>query len=196
MNEIEERLRDAFDADARTVRPGSLRPPPESTLRRPAAAGGLRRGGLLIPFAAAASVAVVVLGVAVVPSVWLARPPSQASHHGRHLPVLGPAGSFLAVMTSPAVIHGGRLLKYEVSALELRSVRHGGRAISTLLRSLGRIDAVVAPGGPVIAVVDHGCRSQVFRIDPRTGRRRLIRTLPESAGDVALSPDEHRRPRG
>jgi hypothetical protein len=189
MNEIEERLRDAFDADAQTVRPGSLRPPPGRTLQRAAAGGGARRGGLLIPLAAAASVVAVVLGVAVVPSLWPGGPPG---HRDRRLPVLGPGGSFLAVTTSPAVIHGGRLFEYEVSALELRSVRHGGRAISTLLRSLGRIDAVVAPGGTVIAVADHGCRSQVFRIDPRTGRRRLIRTLPESAADVALSPDGRR----
>jgi hypothetical protein len=191
MNEIEQRLRDAFDADAQTVGPGSLRPPPGPALPQ-AAGGGLRRGGLLMPLAAAASVAAVILGVAVVPSVWPGRNSGQVGHHRRYLPILGPTGSFLAVTTSPAVIHGGRLFKYEVSALELRSVRHGGRAISTLLRSLGRIDAVVAPGGAVIAVVDHGCRSQVFRIDPGTGRRRLIRTLPESAGAVALSPDGRR----
>jgi hypothetical protein len=190
VNTIEERLRDAFDADAQTVRRESLRPPPGRDVRRPVPARGLRRGGLLMPLAAAAAVAATILGLAiVVPMVFPGGPAGRSHHHRQHLPPIGPPGSFLTVTTSPPVIHGLHLVRYGVSTLQVRSVRHGGGPTATLLRSLGSIDAVVAPDGSVIAVVDHGCRSQVVRIDARTADRTLIRTLPESAGSIALSPD-------
>jgi len=105
----------------------------------------------------------------------------------------GPAQSFLTVTTSPAVTRDAgefsvELIRYPVSTLQLRSARTG-RVTASLLRSLGGIDAVMTRSGSVIAVVDDGCRSQVLRIDPRTGQDSVIRMLPQSAASVALSPD-------
>ena len=64
MNSIEDRLRDAFRADAETVQPGTLRDLPE----RHARPAPRRRGAwhqAMIPLAAAAAVAVIVRGVTV-----------------------------------------------------------------------------------------------------------------------------------
>jgi hypothetical protein len=64
VNSIEDRLQDAFRADAETVRPGTLRGLPERHPRP----GPRRRGAwrqAVIPLAAAAAVAVVVLGATV-----------------------------------------------------------------------------------------------------------------------------------
>jgi dipeptidyl aminopeptidase/acylaminoacyl peptidase len=87
--------------------------------------------------------------------------------------------------TSPFSVE---LVQYPVATLQLRSARTG-RVIATLLHSLGGTDAVMTGSGSVIAVVDYGCRSQVLRIDPRTGHVSLIRVLPQDASSVALSPD-------
>jgi hypothetical protein len=135
-----------------------------------------------IPAVAAAALALVALA-----GCGAVRPGAQ-----RVAPAAPPSASFLTVTTTPVVIrdrHGqDYLVRYPVSALQLRSIR-GGRTTRTLLRSLGAIDAVPAPGGSVLAVVDDGCRSPVLRIDPRTGRSRLIRVLLQPAQEVALSPD-------
>lgn len=206
MNDIEGRLRDAFRADAKTVRPQDIQP-----FARPSAAGADRgrqqrhqrgtframgprraadtpRGRIAVPLAAAAAIAVIALGTVLVPRIW---PGSSPAHQGRvrHSgePIV-PLESFLTVTTTSPVIHGDHLIRYGVSTLQLRSVRHG-HVIATLLRSLGSIDAVMTRKHAVIAVVDDGCRSRVLRIDPRTGAATLIRTLPESAGSIALSPD-------
>jgi WD40-like Beta Propeller Repeat len=213
MTEIEDRLRDAFRADAQTVRPEAIRPfarpeveeaagirrarahqaaePRRLSLPRP-----LRRVGdgtsrrLIGPLAAAAAVAVVVFGtVLVVPRIW---PGTRSAT--RHYHVSGPIrplDTFLDVTTSPPVIRGDHLIRYPVTTLQLRSVLHG-RLIADLLHSLGGIDAVIAQDGSVIAVVDEGCRSRVLRISPSTGHSTLLRTLPQSAQDIALSPDGRR----
>jgi hypothetical protein len=116
----------------------------------------------------------------------------EVAHRHPVVRSIRPLDSFLAVTTTPLVYHiHGRwyyLVRYPVASLQLRSTRNG-RVIATLLRSLGSIDAVMTRSGAVVAVVDHGCRSQVLRIEPRTGRTALVRTLPQSAVDVALSPD-------
>ena len=104
--------------------------------------------------------------------------------------------TFLTVTTSQLVTrvprHAGPgveyIVRYPVSTVQLRSLRNG-RVVATLLHSLGDVQAVQAPGGSVIAVASFGCRSDVYRINPRTGRSTLLRTLPESATDIALSPD-------
>ncbi len=123
---------------------------------------------------------------------------APSRHHAVPAVKVGQPGTFLTtVVARPAVYgHSSRLfyvkvIKYQVNALQLRSV-HTGRVVVTLLRSLGNIDAVRARDGSVIAVVNYGCRSRVLRIDPRTGRSALIRTLPQYASDVALSPDGRR----
>lgn len=122
-----------------------------------------------------------------------ARPGAARPHGHQARGPVRPLESFLTVTTTAAVTRADHafwldLVRYPVAALQLRSVRHG-RVIATLLHSLGSIDAVMARDGSVIAVVDYGCRSQVLRIDPQTGRVTLIRVLPQSADDVALSPD-------
>ncbi len=201
MKDIEDRLRDAFDADAYSVRPGSVRP-----LARPAAAdraaadraagqrhfGGAERvwrGKLLIPLAAAIAVALIAVGSVVgIPRIW---PGSQDHRPALPAAALRPLGTFLTVRTSGPVTRGDYLIRYGVTQLQLRSVR-GGHVIATLLRSLGILSAVVAPNGSVIAVENFGCRSQIVRIGLRTGRVSQIRTLPEYADGIALSPDGRR----
>lgn len=116
--------------------------------------------------------------------------------HQRLMPVPGTTSTFLTVTTSQLVTrvprHGGPgveyIVRYPVSTVQLRSLRNG-RVVASLLHTLGDVQAVQAPGGSVIAVASFGCRSDVYRISPRTGRSTLLRTLPESATDIALSPD-------
>jgi hypothetical protein len=105
----------------------------------------------------------------------------------------GPRDTFLTVSITPPVRKVGHppvawVIRYQVQALQLRSLS-GGRVIRTLLRSLGAISAAPAPDGMIIAVENYGCRSQVLRIDPATGHATLIRTLPQYADDVTVSPD-------
>jgi dipeptidyl aminopeptidase/acylaminoacyl peptidase len=107
-------------------------------------------------------------------------------------------GTFLATVVAEPAAYGRstrpfhlKVIRYQVNALQLRSARTG-RVLVTLLRSLGDIDAVRARDGSVIAVVNYGCRAQVLRIDPRTSRSALIRTMPQYASDAALSPDGRR----
>ena len=106
-----------------------------------------------------------------------------------------PPQSFLTVATSAArYTSDHRIARYPVETLQLRSIRHG-RLIRTLLRALGglgSLEATTAPDGSVIAAADFGCKSQLFRIDPATGRHTLIATIPESVSDIALSPDGSR----
>ena len=69
MSTLEDRLRDAFRADAETVRPGAIPGPPAPPLRsRPARRGPGRprssRARVLIPLAAAAAVVAIVVGIA------------------------------------------------------------------------------------------------------------------------------------
>jgi hypothetical protein len=112
-------------------------------------------------------------------------------------PRVSTADAFLTVSTLPLVTRRFRrpftayIVRYPVSTVQLRALRGGG-VVTTLLSSLGNVDAVLAPGGSVIAVASFGCRSDVYRIDPRAGRTTLIRTLPGSAWDIALSPDGRR----
>ena len=197
---MEDRLRDAFRGDAETVQPGTIRPfagrdaPEDGAPTRGRArnhgrgpgsgsAAGPRRGRFLMPLAAAIAVAAIALGTFLLPALWPGGSQS-AGHSGPPRPL----DSFLTVTTAPAVIHGDHLIRYPVDALQLRAL-HGGRVISTLLRSLGTLDAVMTRSGSVLAVANDGCRSQVLRINPSTGRATLIRTLAESASEIALSPD-------
>ncbi len=93
MNTIEDRLRDAFRADADTVRPEALRPVPgretrQGNVTRPQRATGKpRRGRVLLPLAAAAAVAAIAGSVLVVPKVW-------PTHAHRPLPARALAAAF------------------------------------------------------------------------------------------------------
>ncbi|MHB1432538.1 MAG: hypothetical protein ACYCVZ_10535 [Streptosporangiaceae bacterium] len=195
MSDIETRLREAFGADAATVRPGTIRPfdeaaaRPAATGRKPRPGGTSRAARLGLPLAAAVMVAALVLGlVIVVPRLSAGpTPPTSGEQHGQ-TPLTSAPRSFLTVSASAMVSRGDYLIRWPVSSLQLRSVR-GGRVVATLLRSLGSISAAQEADGSVIAVADYGCRSQVYRINPQTGARSLIRTLPQGASAIALSPD-------
>jgi hypothetical protein len=107
-----------------------------------------------------------------------------------------PPRAFLAVAAgtlkiSRVTAFADWIARFPVQTLQLRSIRHG-RLIRSLLRSLGNIEATSASDGMVIAAVDFGCRSQLLRIDPATGKRTLIREVPESVQNMALSPDGRR----
>ena len=154
--------------------------------------------------AAAASVLAACVAVTTLAACGSSPAPARtATPHRPSSPAPAPAprtsttNTFLTVSTSPLVTRRFRrpftayIVGYPVSTVQLRSLR-GGRIVATLLRSLGDVDAVLAPGGSVIAVASFGCRSDVYRIDPRAGRTTLIRTLAESAQDIALSPDGRR----
>ncbi len=199
MSDIEDRLRDAFRLDAQTVQPGTIRPFAGRDANEPGTrnrggarnrggeqssgpAADHRRGRLLMPIAAAIAVAAIALGTVILPRIWPGG--RDAGHSGPPRPL----ETFLTVTTAPAVMRGDHLIRYPADALQLRAL-HGGRVIRTLLHSLGTLDAVMTRSGSVLAVADDGCRSQVLRINPSTGRATLIRTLAESATEIALSPD-------
>jgi hypothetical protein len=116
----------------------------------------------------------------------------SAARSQRVASLMRPTRSFLTVTTTFDVTRrdglGTKLIKYGVATLQVRSARTG-RVIATLLHSLGGIDAAPTADGSVLAVVNLGCRSQVLRIDQVTGHATLIRTLPGSADQAAVSPD-------
>ncbi|MDQ6839149.1 MAG: hypothetical protein M3137_12670 [Actinomycetota bacterium] len=108
---------------------------------------------------------------------------------------LGPASSgngmfptFLTVASTGSVTKGKQLIRYPVNQLQVRSV-HSGAVEKTVLRSLGRISAVVNRDGSILAAIDYGCRSVLERVDPATGRARVARTVPGWVSDIALSPN-------
>lgn len=101
MTGIEDRLRDAFRADAQTVQPQTVRPfaSPATQLSRPA--GDRPRGRLVIPVAAAAAVALVAVGTTVVLPRVLAPPIGIASGYpGDQMPSGPPPKFFLAITTN------------------------------------------------------------------------------------------------
>jgi hypothetical protein len=84
MNDIETRLREAFRADAetvRTIRPLTTPGQPGTDDARPLGqAGRTRRGHLLVPLTAAAAVAAILAGIAVAaPRIW--------PGHGQRAPI-------------------------------------------------------------------------------------------------------------
>jgi hypothetical protein len=68
VSRIEERLREAFNADAETIRPGTVRDLDDLAVRRcrPAGRKAHRRSRFVVPLAAAAAVSVVAVVAAVV----------------------------------------------------------------------------------------------------------------------------------
>jgi hypothetical protein len=99
-----------------------------------------------------------------------------------------PGTFFLSVTQGPMVIKGDYLIDWPVYELQMRSIRTGA-VERTILRSLAEIDAVVARDGSIVAAVDQQCRSEIERIDPATSQASVIRTIPGSVSEIALSPD-------
>jgi hypothetical protein len=97
MNTLEDRLRDAFRADADLVRPESIPPgPPPRPARNAPGRPGSRRTRVLIPLAAAAAVIAIVAGLSLALPHRGASPPARGSsspppapssaHHFRRIP--------------------------------------------------------------------------------------------------------------
>ena len=115
MNTIEDRLRDAFNADADTVGPESLRPLPGRDTQHDRGMRLLRptreqaRGRVMIPLAAAAAVAVIVVGAAVIvpgllPGRGLHPAPAgrlAAAYPGGRTPAGAPPKYFVASVYGP-----------------------------------------------------------------------------------------------
>ena len=128
--------------------------------------GGRSRRLLVDAVAVAVAVAAVLVGA----FLAMRSSPDGTANPSAHRTTASPPETFLAVSTTPLRERGQYFVKWPVSTLQLRSA-DGGRLITTLLRSLGSIDAVGVPGGSVIAVVSYGCRAQVWRINPRSDAR-------------------------
>ena len=70
MSNMEDRLRDAFRADAQTVPPHIVRPFESPTAWRPDRERPTRERRVLVPLAAAAALALIVGGAVVAPKIW------------------------------------------------------------------------------------------------------------------------------
>jgi hypothetical protein len=74
----------------------------------------------------------------------------QSRPHGIRAAEVGKPRTFLTTVARPAVYRHGsqplyeKVIRYQVNALQLRSVRTG-RVMAKLLRSLGDIDAIMTP---------------------------------------------------
>jgi hypothetical protein len=97
VSTLEDRLREAFRADAETVRPETIPGPPERPMRRALGRPRLRRPRLLIPLAAAA--AVVAIGVGLSLATPLFHGPGRTS-------VTGPFSPLPTVGSQPTIPAG------------------------------------------------------------------------------------------
>jgi hypothetical protein len=181
VSTLEDRIRDAFRADAETVRPEAI-PGPPAPPRRPAPGRpGLRRRRVLIPVAAAAAVIALVVGLSVATPL-LHRQEHQANPPGPGL--LLPSGQ-------PAVPHGP-LPKPVLGANASRGVPASAPApgvppfyVTVYVPPVGGVDYIVVrdtatgkitgrinpPGSAVFAglAATGGDRTFITAIDPDTG---------------------------
>ncbi len=107
MNRMEDRLRDAYGAATRTVRPEAIRDLPDLAARRAGARPRPRRARLLIPLAAAAAVTAIVTGVAVMS-------PLSGSHPGQAAPLPPGVPTFYLEPSTPVYIPGTQSSSLEV----------------------------------------------------------------------------------
>ncbi len=111
--------------------------------------------------------------------------PRLSPSTGRTLAVVGDAnGTFVVVAHGPP------------NEIQVRSYRdtHVGKV---LLTSAAResADATGASDGSLLVTISStsgGCRTRIERLDPATGHASLGRTITDTAGRIALSPDGHR----
>lgn len=178
MNNLEDRLRDAFRADAETVRPQTIPDPPERPVR-PVRRAPKRAGSPLAraaaPLAAAAAVAAVAVGVG------LAAP--LLPGHGQP----GPGAS----ASSPPPLRGitGHPVSPEVTGGPVPSPVLGlaaSRGVLTSPPASGTprfyVTVSIAPGGADSLVVrDTATGKIVSRLDPPSGT--VFKTVAAPAGD-------------
>ncbi len=137
MRTIEDRLRDAFRADAQTVRPETIRPFVSPGMRPGRPAGNRPRGRVMIPVAAAVAVGLVTVGTVVV------LPRVLASHdHSHHAPPSGIATGY----------PGGRMPsgpppRFFV-AITFSNDRTAATELSVINATTGRITGRITSPGP------------------------------------------------
>jgi hypothetical protein len=192
VNTIENRLREAYQAAAETVRPESVPAPPEADLAGPARPAGTARAPrparaagpirLAIPLtAAAAAAAIAVAATIVVPRVW---PGRQAAPGGWNAP---PPRYYAAVVYQP---HSDATIVNIVNAAtgritgRLSAPRHG--IYFQDVASLGTDRTFVATAAvPVGPAIQHNCHTWLYRFRiTRRGQPAGLRPLsvPEVAG--------------
>ena len=178
MSNLEDRLRDAFRADAETVRPQTIPDPPARPVR-PARRAPKRAGSPLAravaPLAAAAAVAAVAVGT------WLAAPLLPGHGHP------GPGAS----ASSPSRPRGltGHPVSPEVTGGPVPSPVLGPAASRGVLTSPPAsgtprfyVTVSIAPGGADSLVVrDTATGKIVSRLDPPSGA--VFKTVAAPAGD-------------
>jgi hypothetical protein len=181
VSTLEDRLRDAFRADAETVRPEAISPPPAPPARPRRQWFGSRRARVLVPLAAAGAVIALVAGLAA------AAPLLHRQEHQANPP--GP-GLFLP-SGQPTVPHGP-VPKPVLGAQASRGVPASATApgvprfyVTVDVPPVGGVDYIVVrdtatgkvtgrinpPGGTVFAglATPTGGRTFITTIDPDTG---------------------------
>jgi hypothetical protein len=175
MSNLEDRLRDAFRADAETVRPQSIPDPPARPVRRARKRAGSPQARALAPLAVAAAVAAVAVGAGFAASL---------------LPGHGHPGH-AASASSPSRLPGliGPLVSPEVTGGPVPSPVLGpeaSRGVPTSPPASGTprfyVTVSIAPGGADSLVVrDTATGKIVSRLDPPSGA--VFKTVAAPAGD-------------
>jgi hypothetical protein len=185
MNNVETRLREAFRADAETVRPETIRPLPEpgAHARRDQLrwlADGSRRGRILIPLVAAATVAAILAGVAVAaPRIWSGPTPSEpvnaiaAGFPGSAVPK-APLPKFVAT-----IVQSGTGVRLETLSTKT------GHVIADVTAPHTRYLSIAADGNDrtfIVATAGPGCSTRLSRLTfSAAGRLQRTRPLQGSA---------------
>ncbi len=137
MRTIEDRLRDAFRADAETVHPEAVRPFASPGARPGRPADRRPRGRIVIPVAAAAAVALIAVGTAVVL-------PRALSDHGRGHQA-PPAG--IAAGYPDGQMPGGPPPKFFVAIVSLPGGKFDATELEVVNAATGRITGrITSPG--------------------------------------------------
>jgi hypothetical protein len=219
MNTLEDRLRDAFRADADTVRPGTIPPAPAPPAAREVGDHRKRRARVLIPLAAAAAVIALVAGLSLAtpafgpqvrpfPALRPASPPAAGSWPSGpvHTPVFGAQASRGVPATAPAPgVPRFFVTVYKLAsgAMDYIVVRDTtSRRVATITPPAGHFFgglAATAGDRTFLTTVqpDRGCTSQLewFRLDDQGRPGPLVPlhiTVPRTdnwIGDLAITPD-------
>jgi len=192
MNSLENRLRDAFRADAETVRAGTIPPAPSRPAGRADAVRRRRRARMLIPVAAAAAVLALVTGLSLAtsrlgtqvrsaPASPVSSPPASGAWPSGpvHTPVLSARASRGVPASAPApgvprfYVTVYNALDGGINHIIVRATA-SGRAVATIASPARHFFAgMAAPAGDrtfLTAVESNrGCTAQLewFRLDDR-----------------------------
>jgi hypothetical protein len=140
MSNIEDRLRDAFRADAQTVPPHTVRPFESPTAWQPASK---RERRVLVPLSAAATLVLIVAGAVVAPRVL---PGSDDGHAVATGLAAGYPGGQIPTATRPA---------YLIAIVPGRPSGHSAPVLEVVSVATGRVTGTIAPpaGGQAFAAV-------------------------------------------